>query len=104
MIEEAIIIPAKIAGVFKYPEGKPALKALRPGDTVKAIPEPTNAYDPNAIRLCATTDGRDITLGYVPRAVAMTLKGKKFTVKKGIEWDAISIEVATPESPNEQAT
>jgi len=92
----------KITAAFKYPAGKPIMKALKPGDDLKLVREPTNAFDPNAIKVMGFTPAAEneevdlVQLGYVPAPVAAQLKHAKFTSckKSGAAWDEITIEIA----------
>jgi hypothetical protein len=55
-----------IAGV-QFHELKTIIDKLEVGNYLQLTPEPTNKFDPNAIRIeCFTADG-DIMCGYVPK-------------------------------------
>lgn len=108
-------IVTKIAGVFKYPAGKPVMKALKHGDGLILESEPTNAYDPNAVKVLgrpkpeaaplltndqappesAPVDLRPVHLGYVPAPIAMRIKNRAVLscIKSGPNWDEITIEI-----------
>lgn len=56
----------KVAGVTY--EGRQALIAQLTGDEpVRAVPEPSNPYDPNAIAIHIAHDGAIFHCGYMPR-------------------------------------
>lgn len=63
-----------IAGVsYTNPDGQSRqdlIRALHEGDVLSLVPEPDNAYDANAIKVCVN-DG--VQIGYLPRAVAAKL-------------------------------
>lgn len=55
-----------IAGV-QHHQMRKVIKLLKEGNHLQLVPEPTNKYDPNAVRIeCFTVDG-DIMCGYVPK-------------------------------------
>lgn len=55
-----------IAGV-QFHQLHKVLNLLEEGDNLALVPEPTNKYDPNAVRIeCFLQDG-DIMCGYVPK-------------------------------------
>lgn len=55
-----------IAGV-QYHEMKNVIGTLEEGDSLDLIPEPSNKYDPNAVRIEVMHLGASVMLGYVPR-------------------------------------
>lgn len=95
------LLRTHIAGI---PHRKPS--ALPPvGTIVKLVPEPTNAYDSNAIRiewvLDPGTDGNDTTtlihLGYVPKIETATVRQfgwKELVVVEtnGPKWREVVVE------------
>lgn len=102
-------IITKVAAPFKYPAGKPIMKALKHGDSLILEREPTNAYDPHAIKILAAPKAeqfinntgnpdehpRPLQLGYVPAPIAAKIHNRKIVgcTKDGGSWDAIAIEV-----------
>jgi HIRAN domain len=93
------VLAFKIAGVFKYPLGKPVLNGMKEGDALIAQREPTNAYDPNAIAIYGKQSGVEfendppVKLGYVPAALALSLRDKDIkSCKRGNAFDACIIE------------
>lgn len=85
-------ITTKIAGIFKYPQGKDANQKLNAGDEVSLIREPHNEYDVNAIAIY--TEGQDgpVQLGYVQAPIAKELVGATLEkAVKGAEWDQVVI-------------
>ena len=107
------VIAAKIAGVFQYPEGKQAMKAMTRGSKILFEREPHNPHDANAIALYAEfmgTQGGDgqpipqnpnppvpmrVKIGYVPRERAAALKNVKIiAMTRGDLWDIVNIEIA----------
>ena len=97
-------IVTKVAAFFKYPMGKPVMKALKHGDSLILEREPTNAYDPNAIKIFAykATDVEQkenslstIQLGYVPAPIAAKIARSRIVscTKTGPNFDEITIEI-----------
>jgi HIRAN domain len=76
-------VVAKIAVAFKFPEGRTARKSLKPGDSLVLQREPSNQFDPNAIKVMALIPGENgaeafpVQIGYVPGVVAASLKEKR---------------------------
>lgn len=56
-----------VAGV-QHHQLHTCIKEIKPGDTLQLIPEPTNRFDPNAVRIEYPSLHQDslIMLGYVP--------------------------------------
>lgn len=84
-----------IAAPFKFPMGKPVLKALQPGDPLILKKEPTNQFDANAIQVIGKdVEGHEVQLGYIPAKVAAHLSKCHLTAcyKHPSSWDAIVIE------------
>lgn len=107
-------IVTKVAAFFKYPMGKPVMKALKHGDSILLEREPTNAYDPNAIKISAApkpeasqllnagesatmqeVDLRPVQLGYVPAPIAAKIARSRIIscTKTGPNFDEITIEI-----------
>ncbi|MCP4792042.1 MAG: hypothetical protein GY882_01700 [Actinomycetia bacterium] len=65
-------LPAEVpvAGISHYQD---VAATIRVGDRMRITAEPTNAYDPNALRI-ETMDGR--LVGYVPAKLAARLTGR----------------------------
>ena len=98
---------AKIAGVFKYPAAKPAMKTMVKGERFYFEKEPTNPYDPNAIALFVMeadpfndihNPGNPqvprvpIKCGYLPRTLAESLKVRHIvSIVKGDFFDEVVI-------------
>lgn len=55
-----------IAGVQHHNMHK-VLSILKEGLYLQLVPEPTNKYDPNAVRIIFLTAKKDVMLGYVPK-------------------------------------
>lgn len=56
-----------IAGVQHHQMHK-ILQYLEEGDIMQLVPEPTNKFDPNAVRIeKARMSGEDVMCGYVPK-------------------------------------
>lgn len=89
------VLHVKVAGV-SY-EGRQAhLARLTGKEPVRLVPEPTNAYDPNAIAVMIAVDGKVLHCGYIPREIAATvapsMEGESFdcnieAVTGGFEYD-----------------
>jgi hypothetical protein len=73
--EGRILFPAAVAGESHYQANIRRVAAV--GKPVQLIPEPTNKYDRNAVRI--DVDG--LTIGYIPRDIAR--------VAQDDEWEAI---------------
>ena len=87
-------IYAKIAGVFKYPDAKAPMKAMREGDAYFFEREPTNPFDKNAIALSVMNEGVPIRCGYIPAKIAANLIGVEIeSVVEGSTWDEIIITI-----------
>lgn len=80
----------KIAGI---PHRKPDLSVLHIGDPVTLIPEPTNAYDPNAIKVLSAAG---VHLGYIPKTDTSFARGvekmKIVRVEPADKWNEVHIE------------
>lgn len=65
-----------IAGV-QHHNLKDCINCLETGDYLVLTPEPTNKYDPNAVRIEYLTDGAEelVMLGYVPRKFSSEIAG-----------------------------
>lgn len=58
-----------IAGAKAY---APVISRLNKGEVLQIVPEPTNPYDKNAMRII---DARCQTVGYLPAAIAARVTG-----------------------------
>ena len=93
-----------IAGVqFRTPKDKEALLVVKEGDMLRLDPEPTNPYDPNAVKI--VDQGNSFHFGYVPKKysseVAAALEvGTELECKivthnpKGKPWEVCEVEIA----------
>jgi hypothetical protein len=72
------VIP--VAGV-SYRLDEVQAEGFAPGLPLALVPEPDNEHDPNAIAIW--DEGRRVQAGYVPAAVARTLRAD--------EWQAVSL-------------
>lgn len=61
-----------VAG-FKHHQGQTVLPRMSVGDHLNMIPEPSNEFDPNAIKL----KYEGVMIGYIPARVAKKLISKK---------------------------
>ena len=85
-------IQAKIAGVFKYPDAKPMMKEMAHGAAYMWQAEPENQFDPNAIALFVGGQDAPIKCGYIPKAIAATMKADEIqSILKGAAFDEILI-------------
>lgn len=93
----------KIAG---FPHRRPQLPptfsldmCLKVGDTVALVPEPTNKFDPDAIKVVAG----DIHLGYIPRGDTHSAKGIEtmyvHEVMPSRKWEEVTIANYAPAMP-----
>ena len=74
-----------IAGV-QFHQLHKLLNLIESGDTFELVPEPTNKYDPNAVRIEYNTSNEQIMCGYVPKKFsaevsAMITIGKRLECK-----------------------
>lgn len=58
-----------IAGV-QYHDINSVIKHLKEETRLQLVAEPTNKYDPNAVRIEYVGDKKDTMLGYVPRQIS----------------------------------
>lgn len=107
-------IRSSIAGVFKYPEAKAAMKAMHPGENYSFEAEPSNQFDPRAIAIYVWTSGPSISAdpgkggaietadlaakrikcGYIPMILTARLTADRvIAIVKGEKFDAIEISV-----------
>jgi hypothetical protein len=78
-----------VAGVQHHQMHK-VLKNLREGNQLQLVAEPTNKYDPNAVRIeCFTVDG-DVMCGYVPKKFSSEVCAM-FEVGKNLECVIIEL-------------
>lgn len=65
-----------VAGV-KFHEAKFVLDEMQAGEQLSIVPEPTNKYDPNAVRLEYKSDKFDAAtmIGYVPKKFSAEVAG-----------------------------
>ena len=102
-MEKQVQFELNVAGV-QFREGwKETLDKLKVGDILTLVPEPSNKYDSNAIKIVNFDDEH---LGYIPaksgHSKLMTdrmIRGKKYEVKViGVNtsakpWDALTVMV-----------
>ena len=62
-----------VAGT-SYRQNEVAHLLSRRNTTVRFVPEPTNPYDPHAVRVEAEIDGNFVLIGYVPKTKTLILK------------------------------
>lgn len=80
------VIHSKIRGVTQTNENgtdrqRIIQRKVKAGQSLKAIPEPRNPYDSNAVGLWVRRWFRSWQVGYLSVDLAKDLKGKTFTVK-----------------------
>lgn len=98
-----------IAGV-QHHDAKDVLNEMAEGEMLEIVPEPTNKYDPNAIRLHydSVVLSREVMLGYVPKKksaeVADFLKNADTPICKVTNfepsapvWNMIKVEIGEAE-------
>lgn len=87
-----------IAGVQHHQLHK-VLKLLKEGNHLQLVPEPTNKFDPNAVRIeCFTADG-DIMCGYVPKKFSSSVCA---AIEVGNILECIITELISTAKPWEQ--
>ena len=80
------VINTRVAGVTF--EGRQALIAqLSTSDPCRIVPEPTNAYDKNALAVHVAHDGQVWHIGFVPRDIAAE-------IAPYLEGEAVMCEIA----------
>lgn len=81
-----------IAGI---PHRKPNLGALHVGDTVILEPEPTNKFDPEAVKVL-TNEATPVHLGYIPHNFTANVAGRRFmtivSITPEAKWSEVHIE------------
>lgn len=85
-----------IAGV-QHHRIKEVLSELSEGKVLALVTEPTNKFDPNAIRIeYVNLDGSSVMLGYVPKKISAEVSAK-ITVGRSLECVLIKLDkVAKP--------
>lgn len=87
-----------IAGV-QHHQINSVFKDLNEGNVLALVAEPTNKFDPNAIRIeysGVTEDKRDVMLGYVPKKISAEVSAK-ITVGRNLECVLIKLnKIAKP--------
>lgn len=92
-----------IAGV-QHHRMHSVLGALEEGETLQLVPEPTNKFDPNAVRIEFNTGRDQVMLGFVPRkfsseVTAMVTVGKTLECvismlnKTAKPWEMCKVEI-----------
>ena len=110
-----------IAGVQFRPQDeiREAANELKVGDQLKLVPEPTNKFDPNAVKIIVEQQFLDRAvncdrafLGYVPKKFSSEVSGMldigieiKCVVKEilpqGKTWEMLSVTISDEEDLNE---
>lgn len=70
-------------------DGLEKIKALRSGDDLHLLPEPTNKFDGNAVQVLAAETPDGVKIGYVPRYMARDIKD----LLAGCTPDAMALKV-----------
>jgi hypothetical protein len=74
----------KVAGVT-YENRQDTISIMHGSEPCRIVPEPTNAYDPNALAVIAIVEGSRQHIGYVPKELAKLiaphLDGEQVDVK-----------------------
>ena len=84
-----------IAGV-QFHELKTIIRDLGEGDGLTLIPEPTNKYDPNAVRI----EHDNVMTGFVPKKFSSEVSA---TLEIGKDLECVLVEVNKNAKPWEQA-
>lgn len=79
-----------IAGV-QHHEYKEALRSMSGDETLILRAEPTNRFDPNAIRIELNTSDGDVMLGYVPKKFSSEISAK-LTIGKNLECKLVHLD------------
>lgn len=72
-----------IAGV-QHHRIKEVINFLKEGDFLMLVPEPSNKFDPNAVRIEIMKDDEAIMLGYVPKKISAEVSAS-ITIGKNLE-------------------
>lgn len=108
-----------VAGVQFRPAGhiKMVSSALKEGDYFQLVPEPTNKFDPNAVRIEYNVDTGDeikgIHIGYVPKrfsaevSAMLMLDSNVLCIARAVNagakpWEMFLVEVFRPEPEPEE--
>lgn len=78
-----------IAGV-QHHNLKSCLRYLKKGDALELVPEPSNKYDPNAIRIEHNEPDETFMTGYVPRKFSSEISGS-IEIGKRLECKIIEL-------------
>ena len=93
-----------VAGV-QYHELKNIINDLKEGSALNLVPEPTNSYDPNAVKITYKQDkDEEVMIGYVPKrfssevAAALTISDKATCVISNLTpsakpWEQCKVKV-----------
>ena len=66
-----------IAGV-KFHQMNSVLNDIVEGNVLALVPEPTNRYDPNAVRIIYARHDKEAMLGYVPKKFSAEVSARLF--------------------------
>ena len=77
-----------VAGVQFRPKGDITLASniLKEGDKLFLLPEPTNKFDPNAVRIIFDNGGVQFMLGFVPKKFSASVSA---VIEVGVKLDCI---------------
>ena len=88
-----------IAGV-KFHQAKMVMNELEEGISLVMTPEPTNKYDPNAIKIeFLDKESNQIMLGYVPKKISSQVSA---ALEIGTEIECILVKLSKTAKPWEQ--
>lgn len=79
-----------IAGVQHHKMHK-VINKLEEGDTLSLVPEPTNKFDPNAIRIICPTQDEDVMCGFVPKTISAEVAAQ-ITIGTALKCEIVKLE------------
>jgi hypothetical protein len=90
-----------IAGVQHHPGMKKVCGVMEEGNRLLLIPEPSNKFDPNAVRIeYAKMDGEAVMLGYVPKIYSSAISA---SIAIGKSLECILVKFSINNKPWEMA-
>ena len=87
-----------IAGV-KFHNLATAINKIKEGDKLLIVPEPTNKFDPNAIKLLFEDEKANVMLGYIPKIFSSEISA---SLDLELDLECIIIELNSAEKPWKQ--
>ena len=85
------IMYSKVVGVT-FDNRQQVIEKVKKGDKLKLVPEPTNAFDPNAISVewVGNKEWAGSSIGYIARGLAGDLSDR---LKRGFEYEVTATDI-----------